>query len=53
VLDPDAVRLAVAASVRHQDTAYDTLLSSGVPRVDARARVRSDVDAVLEGWQTP
>ena len=30
-LDPNAVRLAVAASVRHVDTSYDELLMSGVP----------------------
>ena len=28
-LDPDAVRLAVAASVRHADTRYDELLMAG------------------------
>jgi hypothetical protein len=31
-LDPDGVRLAVAASVRHVDTDYDELLMSGVGR---------------------
>ncbi len=30
--DPDAVRLAVAASVRHADTGYDELLMSGIDR---------------------
>src|SRR6185312_11138478 len=39
-LDPEAVHLAVAASVRHVDTAYDELLVSGVDRETARDRVR-------------
>lgn len=50
-LDPDAVRLAVAASVRHVDTDYDDLLMSGVDRGDARARVRDCVGAILATWQ--
>ena len=52
-LDPDAVRLAVVASVRHEDTDYDELLSTGVPRLDARDRVRGDIDRILAGWQPP
>ncbi len=51
-LDPDAVRLAVAASVRHQDTDYDELLMSGVDRASARERVIDSVEAALQGWQT-
>ena len=49
-LDPDAVRLAVAASVRHEDTRYDRLLMSGVERTEARSLVRDDVERVLESW---
>lgn len=50
-LDPDAVRLAVIASVRHEDTAYDELLMSGVPRTMARDQIRDDVDRILARWQ--
>jgi hypothetical protein len=50
-LDPDAVRLAVAASVRHVDTDYDELLMSGVDREDARSRVWNRVEDVLNGWR--
>lgn len=50
-LDAQAVGLAVAASVRHEDTAYDELLMAGVSRVEARARVGDDVQQVLDGWQ--
>jgi hypothetical protein len=52
-LDPDAVTLAVVASVRHRDTGYDQLLMSGVPRAEARDRVRSDIQGVLDAWRTP
>jgi hypothetical protein len=42
--------LAVVASVRHEDTAYEDLLMSGVPRMKARDLVREDVDKVLRAW---
>jgi hypothetical protein len=51
VLDPDAVRLAVAASVRHVDTGYDEFLMSGVDRETARRQVRERVEHVLSGWR--
>ncbi|MFB9837774.1 DUF2293 domain-containing protein [Actinoallomurus acaciae] len=50
-LDETAVRAAVVASVRHENTDYDTLLMSGVPRAEARERIRADVDRVLDGWR--
>ncbi|MFB4314286.1 DUF2293 domain-containing protein [Actinomadura sp. 21ATH] len=50
-LDTDAVRLAVIASVRHLDTGYDAMLMAGVPRREARDRIRATVDAVLDGWR--
>jgi hypothetical protein len=49
-LDRDAVRLAVVAAVRHEDTRYDGLLMSGVDRAEARSLVRDDVERVLESW---
>ena len=52
-LDPHAVTLALAASVRHEDTRYDELLMSGVPRGEAREQVRSEVQRILASWQTP
>ncbi|MCX4094244.1 DUF2293 domain-containing protein [Nocardia sp. alder85J] len=51
VFDADAVTLAVIASVRHRDTAYDRLLMDGVARMDARAAIRADLDRVLESWR--
>jgi hypothetical protein len=50
-LDEEAVRLAVVAHVRHDETHYDELLARGVDRWDARDRVRADVDRVLSGWR--
>lgn len=50
-LDPDAVTRAVVASVRHEDTAYDELLMSGVARDEARERIRTGIDQVLDRWR--
>lgn len=50
-LDPDAVRLAVIAAVRHDGTNYDELLMSGVSRAAARGRVRNDIDRILAEWR--
>ncbi|MDX6389118.1 MAG: hypothetical protein QOJ73_181 [Streptosporangiaceae bacterium] len=41
---------AVVASVRHEDTSYDSLLMSGVPRAAARDQVRAAIDRVLADW---
>jgi hypothetical protein len=49
-LDEGAVTLAVAASVRHEDTNYDDLLMSGVSRDVARDRTRPTVAQVLAAW---
>jgi len=50
-LDDDAITAAVVASVRHEDTAYDGLLMSGVPRAEARDRVRPEIDQLLDAWR--
>ncbi|MGV0715871.1 DUF2293 domain-containing protein [Mycolicibacterium sp. XJ662] len=50
-LDPDAVYLAVAASVRHIDTDYDELLMSGHDRESARTQVHARVEDVLRAWR--
>jgi hypothetical protein len=50
-LEENAVTLAVVASIRHQDTPYDKLLMSGLPRSEARERIRAELDAVLERWR--
>ncbi len=50
-LDPDAIHLAVAASIRHSDTDYDKLLMSGVDRATARRQVRDRVEDVSRAWR--
>ena len=50
-LEPEAVRLAVVASVRHVDTDYDDLLMAGAERESARAHVRSRVEDILNAWR--
>ena len=50
-LDEQAVRLAVAAHLRHAQTGYDALLGAGVDRHEARRRVQDRVDAVLAEWR--
>ncbi|WP_430789551.1 DUF2293 domain-containing protein [Actinoplanes sp. G11-F43] len=52
-LDPEAVTRAVIASVRHEDTGYDDMLMNGVPRDEARTRIRDDIDRVLTAWRQP
>ena len=49
-LDEEALTLAVVASVRHQDTDYDSLLMSGVSRAEARDLIRPAVDRLLASW---
>ncbi|MBI2833969.1 MAG: DUF2293 domain-containing protein [Acidobacteria bacterium] len=50
-LDQDVVQVAVAAHMRHAETRYDELLARGVERLDARDRVREQVDRVMARWR--
>jgi hypothetical protein len=50
-LDEAAVRLAVIAQIRHNETRYDGLLTDGYEREDARVAVRERVDWVLQRWK--
>lgn len=49
--DPEALRLAVVAHIRHEHTKYDELLMQWGDRQLARAEVRSRIEAVLERWE--
>ncbi|MEV4465198.1 DUF2293 domain-containing protein [Micromonospora echinofusca] len=51
-VDGDAMTRAVIASIRHEDTEYDRLLMAGVPRNEARERIRTDIDRVLAAWRS-
>lgn len=50
-LDEEAVRLAVAAHIRHVRTPYDDLLARGRDRREARRLVADQVRSVLDGWR--
>ncbi|CRK55778.1 hypothetical protein [Alloactinosynnema sp. L-07] len=52
-LDEGAVTLAVVAAIRHEETDYDAMLMSGVPRAQARERIRDDIERVLAEWRLP
>lgn len=51
-LDPQAVGLAVIVAVRHDYTAYDQLLMSGMPRAKARDQIRANIERILTGWSS-
>ncbi len=50
-LEPEAIRLAVIAHIRHAETNYDRLLAAGHDRHDARAQVSENIDQILERWK--
>jgi len=50
-LDEQSVRLAVTAHVRHAETSYDDLLTSGFERTDARGIVRDQISDLLALWE--
>jgi hypothetical protein len=49
-LEPEAIDLAVVAWIRHQHTAYDTLLMQGTDRPSAREMIRPEVLRVVSQW---
>jgi hypothetical protein len=51
--DPEAIRLAVAAHVRHLHTNYDELLGKSGDRQSARASMHRQVADILDRWQSP
>jgi RNase P subunit RPR2 len=50
---PEAIRLAVAAHIRHVQTDYDVLISIYVDFTIAREEIRDQVLAMLDNWQRP
>ena len=51
-LEEWALELAVVASARHRDTAYDKLLMAGVERSEARERVGGEVARIIATWRS-
>src|SRR6266404_1431766 len=50
-MDEHAVRLAVIAHIRHNETNYDEMLGSGWDRSDARNAVAERTAEVLDEWE--
>ena len=51
-LDPEPLRLAVVAHIRHVHTPYDRLLMQHGDRQLARQEVRPRIDEILRRWET-
>lgn len=51
-LDPEKIRLAVIAHIRHVHTGYDAFFDINVAKQDARRMVQAKIQRVLETWQT-
>ncbi len=49
--EPEAIRLAVRAHVRHRYTPYDELLAAGREPFEVRPLVRGRIDEVLARWE--
>ena len=52
-LDPQMIRLAVIAHIRHVHTGYDRFFEIGVRKPDARQMIQGKIERVLEKWETP
>ncbi len=52
-LDPDAIRLAVVAHIRHAHTDYDRLLTQLQDRQLARDLIADSLDTTLDRWAQP
>jgi hypothetical protein len=51
--DEKAIRLSVIAHIRHRETDYDSLLTRGFDRADARGMLKGKIDEILQKWGTP
>lgn len=50
-LDPQAVRLAVIAHVRHLHTDYERIIAATGDKRESRTRIKDAVSAVLRAWE--
>ncbi|QLF69465.1 DUF2293 domain-containing protein [Peteryoungia desertarenae] len=46
-----AVGITMQTHLRHHHTDYDTLLLTGIDRVEARRRVQPRVNAIIDSWR--
>ena len=49
--DPQALRLAIIAHIRHEHTRYDELLMRFDDRAHAREMVRGEIEKILARWE--
>ena len=49
--EPEAMKLAVIAHIRHEHTDYDSLLMQGVARCEARSMIQPVLKETLASWQ--
>lgn len=52
-LDPDKIRLAVIAHIRHVHTGYDGFFDVNLPKHQARRLVQNKIDRILNSWESP
>lgn len=52
-LDPEKIRLAVIAHIRHVHTGYDQFFDINVRKADARRMVQAKIQRVLSEWERP
>ena len=50
-LEPEAIRLAIRAHIRHRYTAYDDLLAQGREPFEARSLVPDQIDEIASRWE--
>jgi hypothetical protein len=51
--EPQALRLAVIAHIRHEHTRYDELLMQYGDRQHAREMVHAQIEKLLARWESP
>ena len=51
--ESEAIDLAVRAHIRHKYTNYDEFLMLGWDKSDARSHVFSEIQEIIEAWQSP
>ena len=51
--EPQALRLAVIAHIRHEHTRYDELLMQYGDRQQSREMVRGEIEKLLARWESP
>jgi hypothetical protein len=51
-LDPEKIRLAVIAHIRHIHTGYDKFMDMNIPKHEARRLIQAKIQRVLATWES-